>query len=119
MTFLYRLLGGRQREQPVVDVGMQAERTAMSWQRTALGAGGFAALLMHLADGRAALLLPGAAGLLAALALLVGAERRYLATIRRVDRGSSPVAPVMLLVVTVLTVALSGASMTLLVLVGS
>lgn len=114
MTFLGRLLGGRHRVQPVMDVGLQAERTAMAWQRTALGVGGLSALLMHLAGDRVLFLLPGAAGLVAALALLVGAERRYIATIRRVERRDSPAAPLMLRVVAAVSVLLCVAALVVL-----
>ena len=42
--------------------GLQAERTAMAWQRTALGLGGVSALLLHHAGGKVAPSVPGAAG---------------------------------------------------------
>ena len=58
--------------------GLQAERTAMAWQRTALGLGGVSALLLHHAGGKVAPSVPGAAGLLAALAVLLLVEARYL-----------------------------------------
>lgn len=58
--------------------GLQAERTAMAWQRTALGLGGVSALLLHHAGGRTAPSVPGAAGLLAALVVLLLVEARYL-----------------------------------------
>ncbi len=57
--------------------GLQSERTAMAWQRTALGLGGVSALLLHRAGGDPVASVPGAAGLLAALAVLVLAEARY------------------------------------------
>ncbi len=57
--------------------GLQAERTAMAWQRTALGLGAVSALLLHHADGDLVASAPGVAGLLAALAVLVLAETRY------------------------------------------
>ncbi len=57
--------------------GLQSERTAMAWQRTALGLGGVSALLLHRAGGDLVASVPGAAGLLAALAVLVLAETRY------------------------------------------
>lgn len=58
--------------------GLQAERTAMAWQRTALGLSGVSALLLHHAGGKVAASVPGAAGLLAALAVLLLVEARYL-----------------------------------------
>ncbi|MGN6576097.1 MAG: DUF202 domain-containing protein [Nocardioides sp.] len=58
--------------------GLQAERTAMAWQRTALGLGGVSALLLHHAGGKVAASIPGVAGLLAALVVLLLVEVRYL-----------------------------------------
>ena len=58
--------------------GLQAERTAMAWQRTALGLGGVSALLLHHAGGKVGPSVPGVAGLLAALGVLLLVEARYL-----------------------------------------
>ncbi len=65
----------------------------MAWQRTALGIGGVSALLVHHAEGRIALAVPGGAGLAGALVLLVLVEQRYQHTIRRVSVGDSPMGP--------------------------
>ena len=54
--------------------GLQAERTAMAWQRTALGLGGVSALLLHHAGGELGPSVPGAAGMLAALVVLLMVE---------------------------------------------
>jgi uncharacterized membrane protein YidH (DUF202 family) len=69
--------------------GLQAERTAMAWQRTALGLGGVSALLLHHAGGKPLPSVPGAAGLLAALVVLLLVEARYL----RHDRGELETSP--------------------------
>jgi uncharacterized membrane protein YidH (DUF202 family) len=69
--------------------GLQAERTAMAWQRTALGLGGVSALLLHHAGGKVAPSIPGVAGLLAALGMLLLVEARYL----RRDRGELETSP--------------------------
>ena len=92
MTWLHRLLPHRRRPEPSLDIGLPAERTAMAWQRTALALAGFSALLVHLADRSLLLALPGAAGLVLALVLLVFAERRYAWTVRRVEAGESAMA---------------------------
>lgn len=72
------------------DAGLQAERTAMAWQRTALGIGGVSALLLHRAEGAGLATLPGAAGLVAAVGVLLSVEARYLRTHRHVEAGTSP-----------------------------
>ena len=72
--------------------GLQAERTAMAWQRTALGLGGVSALLLHHAGGKVAASVPGAAGLLAALAVLLLVEARYLRKDRK-DREELETSP--------------------------
>jgi putative membrane protein len=69
--------------------GLQAERTAMAWQRTALGLGGVSALLLHHAGGKVTASIPGVAGLLAALGMLLLVEARYL----RRDRGALETSP--------------------------
>ena len=76
-----------------MDPGLQAERTAMAWQRTALGIGGVSALLLHHADGALLPSLPGTAGLLAALGLLLVVEARYVHNSRHGEAGNSPMGP--------------------------
>ena len=90
MSIVGRLHGGRRRSVPPLDTGVAAERTAMAWQRTALGLGGVSALLVHLAEHNPVAAVPGAAGLLVALGLLLATERRYERTVRAVESGDSP-----------------------------
>ncbi|MFA6575511.1 MAG: DUF202 domain-containing protein [Nocardioides sp.] len=78
-----------------MDPGLQAERTAMAWQRTALGIGGVSALLLHYADRAILPSLPGVAGLLGALGLLVVVEARYVHNRRHGEAGNSPMGPAM------------------------
>lgn len=85
----------RRRADAAVDVGLQAERTAMAWQRTALGVGGMAALLLHRAGHHAWATAPGVLGLVLALTLLLATERRYEQTVRRVVTGQSAARPAM------------------------
>lgn len=68
---------GRDRDAPHHDAGLQAERTAMAWQRTALGVGGVSALLLHQTGGKLIQALPGVFGLTMATSLLVLSELRY------------------------------------------
>lgn len=69
--------------------GLQAERTAMAWQRTALGIGGVSALLLHHAGGKPVPSIPGVAGMVAALGVLLLVEARYL----RRDHGELETSP--------------------------
>lgn len=57
--------------------GLQAERTTMAWQRTALGLGAVSALLLHHARGDLVRSIPGVVGMLAALGVLVLVESRH------------------------------------------
>lgn len=118
MTIVGRLFH-RSRREPYVDVGLQAERTAMAWQRTALGLGGVSALLVHLSEGSVVAALPGVAGLLVTVALLVLAERRYVRMVARLDAEESPLGRGVIRLVTVVVVALSASAIALLLVVGT
>lgn len=72
------------------DTGLQAERTTMAWQRTALGIGAVSALLLHHARGQVGLSVPGGAGLLGALVLLLVVEARNVRSHRDVESARSP-----------------------------
>lgn len=94
----------------LLDVGAQAERTALAWQRTGIGAMAVGALLMH-AHVHAQLLSPWPGSLLivvAALAILILVPQRYrrvLATVRAgrspLSRGMVPGATLVLVVATI------------------
>ena len=75
----------RRRPGASIDPMLQSERTAMAWQRTALGVGGVGALLLH--SGLAVTAVVGALGLLAALVLLVLTETRYERIMSKVEGG--------------------------------
>lgn len=57
--------------------GLQAERTTMAWQRTALGLGAVSALLVRHAGADLGAVAPGVAGLVIALVMLIGVEARH------------------------------------------
>ncbi|MGH3332627.1 MAG: DUF202 domain-containing protein [Nocardioidaceae bacterium] len=118
MTLVGRLFHRRRRE-PYVDVGLQAERTTMAWQRTALGLGGVSALLVHLSAGNVVAAVPGLAGLLVAVGLLVLAERRYVRMVARLDAEESPLGRGAVRLVTLVVVALSASAIALLLVVGT
>ncbi len=70
---------------PLRDPGEQAERTLLAWTRTCVGLAAVGLLLVRLTVLRAPLVLAGVPPLVAAaLALHLGAQRRY----RRVSSGS-------------------------------
>lgn len=89
------------------DVGLQAERTSIAWERTALTLTVFSALVLHAANSQRLGQAPGLAGIAVALWLLMAAERRYAVSVRRVQDGVSPVAPRMTLALTVAVVVLA------------
>ncbi len=102
---LPRWAARRERDEPPHDAGLQAERTAMAWQRTALGVGGVSALLLHQTGGRLVQSLPGMFGLAMAIVLLVLSELRYERTVSRISSGADPVHARLLLLLA-LTVSL-------------
>lgn len=81
------------RDGPPLDPGLQAERTAMAWQRTALGVGGVGAVLLHEAGADLLAAIAGGLGLLFALALLLAVDARYDRTVRRIEANRSPASP--------------------------
>lgn len=102
---------------PVIDAGLQSERTAMAWQRTALGVGGISALLVHAADRDVLAMVPGFAGLLVALGLLVLGETRYTRVLRRVRAGEPLLDQVFVRLLAITVVALAVCSALVIVLV--
>lgn len=76
-----------------VDPGLQAERTAISWQRTALSVGAFSVLLLHTGGARLGTRVPGALALLLSLLLLIVAERRYVDMVLDITAQSTPSSP--------------------------
>ena len=86
-----RLRWHGERDEPHHDAGLQAERTAMAWQRTSLGVAGVSAMLLHQTQGRLLAALPGVLGLVLATTLLVLSELRYERTTARVGAGANPV----------------------------
>lgn len=94
------------------DVGAQAERTALAWQRTGIGAMAVGALLMR-AHVHAHLLSPWPGALLvvvAALAILILVPQRYRRVLGSVRAGRSPLSrgmvPAATLVLVVATVGI-------------
>ena len=78
----------------VFDPGLQPERTALAWRRTALALAGGSVVIMRILPsviGVAALVL-GFAGLALALIVLFGSHRRY----RRQHRALTSAEPVVL-----------------------
>jgi uncharacterized membrane protein YidH (DUF202 family) len=119
VPLLRTLYPHRRRPEPALDIGLPAERTAMAWQRTALALAGFSALLVHLAERKVLVAVPGLVGLALALALLVVGERRYGWTVRRVEAGETCMSPTLVRLLTVGVVALSAASLALVVVIAT
>ncbi len=111
MGRLSALLISRRRPEPALDVGLPAERTAMAWQRTGLALAGFSALLVHVSERDVLLALPGFAGFVVALVLLVAGERRYTWTVRRIGADESCTAQRMVAALAVAVVVLSVAAL--------
>lgn len=96
--------------EPVALLGLQAERTSIAWQRTALTLTAFSALMLHAANSQRLGQVPGALGVGVSLWLLLATERRYSSSVRQARDGHSPVAPRMILALTLAVVGLSVAS---------
>ena len=80
---------------PLLDLGAQAERTALAWQRTGLALLGLGAVLLHVGGGGAGRLslIVGLLDVVAGVILgAVVAPVRYRRTLRQVDRSQSPLA---------------------------
>lgn len=107
---------GRAAPREAADVGLQTERTSIAWQRTALALTAFSALVLHAANKQRLGQAPGALGIAVALWMLLAADRRYAASVRSVGDGLSPVAPRMILAVTVAVVTLAASAFGLLLL---
>lgn len=87
--------------------GLQAERTAMAWQRTALAVAAVAALTLRHAGGDLVRAVPGLLGLGGAVALLVVVDGRYLRAVRHLERGDRPLGRRLVVSLTVGCVLLS------------
>lgn len=83
--------------------GVQAERTSLSWERTALATGVVAGLLLHSRPTAAA----GVVALLLTATLLVVSRRRYTDCLRRLESDRSPVHVPAVRLVTVATLVLA------------
>jgi uncharacterized membrane protein YidH (DUF202 family) len=102
------------RMQPPLDIGLPAERTSLAWQRTALTLAAYSTLLVHLGEAQPRGVLPGVAGLAAALVLLLAAERRYVSAVRSVEAAASPLDRSLVRSLAVGVVALAAAGLFLL-----
>jgi uncharacterized membrane protein YidH (DUF202 family) len=89
------------------DTGLQPERTAMAWQRTALTAAGVSALTLRHAEGDVLRSLPGLLGLAGAVGLLLVVEGRYLRMLRHAERGDEPLGRRLVVLLTLGCVLLS------------
>lgn len=81
------------RPHQVLDPGVQAERTALAWQRTALSLAAAGVLYLHATVGRAWLLVPGAVLLVVAAATLLAGWRRYERLHQQIQTGAPVAAP--------------------------
>ena len=95
--------------------GLQDERTALAWERTAISVmvaglliARYAALSLHWAFGAAGLLAVAVGG-----AILVWAGQRYGEMQRHIERGDNPVHPTATRLVGMLAVVLTGVSLVL------
>jgi uncharacterized membrane protein YidH (DUF202 family) len=103
------------RTEPAIDPGLQAERTAMAWQRTALGVGAVGALLIHHAGGVTWGAIPGALGLLVGLVLILASEGRYERTVHRVRSGQQATSRGLVRTLAGITVLLAASALVLVV----
>jgi uncharacterized membrane protein YidH (DUF202 family) len=87
----------------------------MAWQRTALGVGAIGALLLHHAGGLSWGAVPGALGLLAALALIVASEHRYERTVGHVRSGRAATSRGLVRTLAAVTILLAVAALALVV----
>ncbi len=113
-----RMPARHDRGAPSPDVGLQAERTAMAWERTALGVGGVSALLLHGTGSGVLAKVPGLVGLIAALGLLVLAQVRYEHTVRGLESGRTPRAAGLGLVLSCTVTALAALSIGVIIVTG-
>jgi uncharacterized membrane protein YidH (DUF202 family) len=79
--------------EPVHDIGLQAERTRLSWARTSLALAVIGALELHIGRADLAMLdrLPGVVMLLVAVGCWAYGGRRYLTITRSLAAGRSVV----------------------------
>lgn len=96
------------------DVGRAAERTAMAWQRTGLALAGVSALLVRLANRDLALAVPGMAGFVLALVVMLVGAQRYASIVRRVRGDESCLADRLVAALTVGTITVALGSLVLL-----
>lgn len=90
----------------LLDAGAQAERTALAWQRTGIGAVAVGALLVHGHVNQHVLpLWPGLLlATVAGLAVLILVPRRYSRILRAVRAGHTPLSSRMVAGLTILLV---------------
>lgn len=81
----------RSERRPVLDRGLQAERTRLAWSRTALSFAAVGALLLHngITRGDHVSWVPGLIGLCCATGTYLLGVSRYHSTIRKVARDQS------------------------------
>jgi uncharacterized membrane protein YidH (DUF202 family) len=91
---------------PVLDRGLQAERTRLAWSRTALSFSAVGALLLHngITTGESLRWVPGIIGLSCAAATYLLGVVRYHATNRKVLREQSMTSAAAVRTLTALTV---------------
>ena len=102
--------------EPAARLGLQAERTSIAWQRTALTLTAFSVLMLHASNSQRLGQVPGALGVGVALWLLLATGRRYSSSVRQVRDGHSPVAPRMILALSIAVVGLAMAALGVLLL---